>query len=77
MRSPLTALRLQLQLLDRAPDETERVQARVRLGSAVERAIHLVEQLLALARNEPQDAVMDFETVGPFSRGGRGNQGHS
>ncbi len=63
LRSPLTALRLQLQLLDRAPDETERVQARVRLGSAVERAIHLVEQLLTLARNEPQDALMDFETV--------------
>ncbi len=63
LRSPLTALRLQLQLLDRAPDETERVQARVRLGSAVERAIHLVEQLLALARNEPQEAVMDFEKM--------------
>jgi two-component system OmpR family sensor kinase/two-component system sensor histidine kinase QseC len=63
LRSPLTALRLQLQLLDRAPDETGRLQARVRLGSAVERAIHLVEQLLALARNEPQDAAMDFEKV--------------
>ena len=63
LRSPLTALRLQLQLLDRAPDETERLEARVRLGSAVERAIHLVEQLLALARNEPQEAVMDFEKV--------------
>lgn len=63
LRSPLTALRLQLQLLDRAPDETERLQARTRLGLAVERAIHLVEQLLSLARNEPQDAAMDFEKV--------------
>jgi two-component system OmpR family sensor kinase/two-component system sensor histidine kinase QseC len=63
LRSPLTALRLQLQLLDRAPDETGRLQARERLGSAVERAIHLVEQLLALARNEPQDAAMDLEKV--------------
>ncbi|HTB90685.1 MAG TPA: histidine kinase dimerization/phospho-acceptor domain-containing protein, partial [Steroidobacteraceae bacterium] len=51
LRSPLTALRLQLQLLDRAPDETERLEARARLGAAVERAIHLVEQLLALARS--------------------------
>jgi signal transduction histidine kinase len=63
LRSPLTALRLQLQLLDRAPDETQRSEARARLGAAVERAIHLVEQLLALARSEPQEAAMDFEKV--------------
>ncbi|HEY2464819.1 MAG TPA: ATP-binding protein [Steroidobacteraceae bacterium] len=63
LRSPLTALRLQLQLLDRAPDEGERLEARARLGAAVERAIHLVEQLLALARSEPQEAAMDFEKV--------------
>jgi signal transduction histidine kinase len=63
LRSPLTALRLQLQLLDRAPDEAARVEARSRLGAAVERAIHLVEQLLTLARSEPQDASPDFDTV--------------
>jgi signal transduction histidine kinase len=63
LRSPLTALRLQLQLLDRAPDETERLEARERLGAAVERAIHLVEQLLALARSEPQEAAVDLEKV--------------
>ncbi len=56
LRSPLTAVRLQLQLLDRAPDEPARLEARTRLGGAVERAIHLVEQLLTLARNEPRDA---------------------
>jgi signal transduction histidine kinase len=55
LRSPLTAVRLQLQLLDRAPDSTARAHARHELGVAVERAIHLVAQLLALARNEPQD----------------------
>jgi signal transduction histidine kinase len=60
LRSPLTALRLQLQLLDRAPDETARVEARGRLGAAVERAIHLVEQLLALARSDPQETAGDF-----------------
>jgi signal transduction histidine kinase len=63
LRSPLTALRLQLQLLDRAPDEAARVEARSRLGAAVERAIHLVEQLLALARSEPQETAADFEMV--------------
>ena len=63
LRSPLTALRLQLQLLDRAPDETNRMEARARLGAAVERAIHLVEQLLTLARSEPHEAPMDLEKV--------------
>jgi two-component system OmpR family sensor kinase/two-component system sensor histidine kinase QseC len=62
LRSPLTALRLQLQLLDRAPDEAARVEARGLLGAAVERAIHLVEQMLALARSEPQEAA-DFDIV--------------
>ena len=55
LRSPLTAVRLELQLLDRAPDEAARRDARANLGAAVERAIHLVEQLLTLARNEPRD----------------------
>jgi signal transduction histidine kinase len=63
LRSPLTALRLQLQLLDRAPDESARVEARARLGAAVERAIHLVEQLLALARSDPQETAGDFEVL--------------
>ena len=57
LRSPLTALRLQLQLLDRAPDESARLEARDRLGSAIERAIHLAEQLLTLARSDPGEAV--------------------
>jgi two-component system OmpR family sensor kinase/two-component system sensor histidine kinase QseC len=63
LRSPLTALRLQLQLLDRAPDDGARSEARNRLGGAVERAIHLVEQLLTLARNEPQESVGEFGPV--------------
>lgn len=63
LRSPLTALRLQLQLLDRAPDEAARMEARTRLGAAIERAIHLVEQLLALARSEPQEAGLGVESV--------------
>jgi two-component system OmpR family sensor kinase/two-component system sensor histidine kinase QseC len=62
LRSPLTALRLQLQLLDRARDEAERFEARARLGAAVERAIHLAEQLLSLARSEPEAAI-EFERV--------------
>jgi two-component system OmpR family sensor kinase/two-component system sensor histidine kinase QseC len=56
LRSPLTALRLQLQLLERAPHEAARLEALSQLGAAIERAIHLVEQLLTLARSEPQTA---------------------
>ncbi len=58
LRSPLTALRLQLQLLDRAPDPAARHEARERLGAAVERAIHLVEQLLTLARSDYGDRAV-------------------
>jgi two-component system, OmpR family, sensor kinase len=60
LRSPLTAVRLQLQLLERAPDPSAQLEARTQLGVAVERAIHLVEQLLTLARNEPRAAEVEL-----------------
>lgn len=52
LRSPLAALKLQLQSLRRAPDEAARAQALERLGAGIDRASHLIEQLLALARQE-------------------------
>jgi two-component system OmpR family sensor kinase/two-component system sensor histidine kinase QseC len=60
LRSPLTALRVQLQLLGRAGDEAGRSQAVERLGAAIERANLLVQQLLTLARNEPGMAAAAF-----------------
>jgi signal transduction histidine kinase len=63
LRSPLTAVRLQLQLLDRAPDEPARLEARSALGAAVDRAIYLVEQLLTLARNEPRASGDELTAV--------------
>jgi signal transduction histidine kinase len=63
LRSPLTAVRLDLQLLDRAPDESARLEARTNLGAAVERAIRLVEQLLTLARNEPREDRDELSTI--------------
>jgi two-component system OmpR family sensor kinase/two-component system sensor histidine kinase QseC len=63
LRSPLTALRLQLQLLVRAPDETARETARGKLGAAIERSMHLVEQLLTLARNEPEGARSQLQPL--------------
>jgi two-component system OmpR family sensor kinase/two-component system sensor histidine kinase QseC len=56
LRSPLTAVRLQLQLLDRASNGEARAEARAQLGAAVDRATHLIEQLLTLARAEPGEA---------------------
>lgn len=53
LRSPLTALKLQLQLLRRSPDAGSREEAVEALSAGVERAIHLVAQLLTLARTEP------------------------
>ena len=52
LRSPLTALNLQVQALQRAPDEPTRALAQTRLAAGIARASHLVEQLLLLARQE-------------------------
>jgi two-component system OmpR family sensor kinase len=56
LRTPLTALKLQIQLLERATDEEERAAALVELKQGFERATHLVQQLLTLARQEPGSA---------------------
>ena len=53
LRSPITALKLQVQTLARARDDTMRTQAIGRLLGGVDRASRLVEQLLALAREAP------------------------
>jgi signal transduction histidine kinase len=77
LRTPITALRLQLQLLERAPDEAHREAAMGELRAGMARAQHSVEQLLQLSRlgpetpalqREPVDlAALARETVGRFS----------
>ena len=52
LRSPLAALKLQVQGLKRAPDEAARELAVNRLAAGIDRATRLVEQMLALARQE-------------------------
>ena len=54
LRTPLTALRLQLQLAERARDEAERQKAHADLRDGINRAVHVVEQLLTLARADPE-----------------------
>ncbi len=57
LRSPLTALKLQVQSLQRAPDEATRDIAIGRLAAGIDRATRLVEQMLALARHEASMAA--------------------
>ena len=57
LRSPLAALKLQVQSLQRAPDEAAREVAVGRLAAGIERATRLVEQMLALARHEASAAA--------------------
>ncbi|BCF87438.1 MULTISPECIES: ATP-binding protein [Paraburkholderia] len=53
LRTPLAAVQIQSQLVARAHDETERREALNDLQAGVTRATRLAEQLLALARSEP------------------------
>ncbi len=55
LRSPLTAVQLQLQLLKRAESADERGAALARLERGVQRSTRLVQQLLTLARQDPQE----------------------
>lgn len=54
LRSPLAALKLQVQGLHRAGDETMRERALQRLDAGIDRATRLIEQLLVLARQQAQ-----------------------
>jgi signal transduction histidine kinase len=77
LRTPITALRLQLQLLERAGDAAQRAAAQEELRAGIDRAQHLVEQLLQLSRLGPEgpalhSAPVDLaelcrSTVGRFS----------
>ena len=53
LRTPLTALQLQLQLVERATEPAAREAALTALREGLLRASRLVQQLLALARAEP------------------------
>ncbi len=63
LRSPLTALKLQLEVLKRASSEDDRSQALAALTAGIERAARLVEQLLTLARSEPGAPALVFDAL--------------
>jgi two-component system OmpR family sensor kinase len=56
LRSPLAALKLQMQALGRSGNDAARELAMSRLAAGIERATHLVEQLLVLARQQSSAA---------------------
>jgi two-component system OmpR family sensor kinase len=60
LRTPLAALKLQVELVERAPDDAARAAALAELEDGVDRASHLVEQLLAMARLEPEALAKNF-----------------
>ncbi|SPR99561.1 sensor histidine kinase [Cupriavidus taiwanensis] len=63
LRTPLTALQLQAQLVERADDGAARDAAIAKLRQGLERLTHLVTQLLTLARQEPGAAPPPHEPV--------------
>ncbi len=62
LRSPLAALRLQVQGLQRARDDQTRELAVERLLTGIDRATRLVEQLLLLARQQAQEVMAPPQT---------------
>ena len=63
LRTPLTALKLQLQLTERANKDTLLETGFSKLNERLNRCIHLVGQLLNLARSEVQAVSTPFEWV--------------
>jgi two-component system OmpR family sensor kinase len=63
LRTPLTAVHLQTQMVARATKDAERQQTVAALQRGVERATHLVHQLLTLARLEPEAARQPLAPV--------------
>ncbi len=59
LRTPLAALKIQAQVALGAADNTSRQHALQRIIQGVDRATHLVEQLLTLARLDPEDTLKD------------------
>lgn len=64
LRTPLAALLAQLQVAQRARNDGERTQSLDQLQAGLHRAAHLVEQMLQLARLDPEHGLPD---AGPVS----------
>ncbi len=63
LRTPLTALKLQLELTERATTDAQRQSGFAKLNTRLERSIHLVRQLLTLTRSESRVEAERFTYV--------------
>ncbi|MCK6390188.1 MAG: ATP-binding protein [Azonexus sp.] len=63
LRTPLAALQAQLQVALRARNDAERQHSLSQLQSGLSRASHLVDQMLQLARLDPESALPNPVTV--------------
>ncbi len=63
LRTPITALKLQLQLLERASSSAQHASAVAELAAGIERARNLVEQLLQLSRLAPEAPALRREEI--------------
>ena len=63
LRTPLAALKLQVGLAERATDDAARAHALAELNAGVDRAAHLVDQLVTMARLEPEAPARNEEPV--------------
>lgn len=63
LRTPLAALLAQLQVALRARDDNERNRSLQQLQSGLTRATHLVDQMLQLARLDPESGLPDPQPI--------------
>ncbi len=63
LRTPVTALRLQLQLLEQSADETERRDALTDLKAGIDRSQRLIEQFLEISSGETDGDAKPMEPV--------------
>ena len=63
LRTPLAGLRMQAEVAQRATDKREKQNALSQLIKGVDRTTHLVEQLLTMARLDPDIGLQDFKAV--------------
>ena len=63
LRTPLTALKLQLELTERATTDAQRQTGFAKLHTRLNRSIHLVKQLLTLTRSESRVEAEPFTYI--------------
>jgi len=63
LRTPLAALKTQAQVAMRASESAERETALQHVLTGVDRATHLIEQLLTLARVDPETASVHYQPL--------------